>query len=903
MKKYITHFLVSCLLLNSLNVLAQGTAEKFISTEALQPNLKPGEHPKYMNSRLSIDARVKVLVSRLSLVHKIKLLSHHGTAIDSGSVKIPAYNWWNECLHGVARAGKATVFPQTIGLAATWDTGLTYRVANAISDEGRAKYEQFSKNDKRGIYQGLNFWTPNINIFRDPRWGRGMETYGEDPYLTGKMASRFIEGIQGNDPKYYKAIATVKHFVVHSGPEGTRGSFNAEVSDKDLYETYTPAFKMCIQDAKAYSVMCAYNRFRGEPCCGSDFVLNNLLRRQWGFKGFIVTDCGAVDLFYEKGAHEVVNTPEEASAMAIKSGVDLECGDAFQSLDLAIQKNLITEAELDVALIRLFTARFKLGFFDDPKKVTYTQIPYSTVESNAHIKLALEAAQKSIVLLKNQNSLLPLSQDIKTMAVIGPNANDNEIMLANYHGYPSRVVTPLDGLKNKFPRTKILYAKGSRHADGVPSLDVIPANYFFTDKETKHPGLNASYFSNNKYNGQPILNRIDKNIDFYWINDLPVAGFDKENFSAKWTGYIKPEISGLYNLGIYGYDQYKFYLNDSLITSVNSEHEPGLDYKKFTLKAGVAYKVEVQYASSKSAPLIKFKWEMPDQDLQAEALEVCKKADVVVMCMGLSSRLEGEEMRDMSIDGFDRGDRTKLKLPETQMKLMQAVHALGKPIVLVLLNGSAVAVNWENENIPAIVESWYGGQEGGNAIGNVLSGAYNPSGRLPLTFYTSEAQIPAFDNYSMQGRTYRYFKGKPLYEFGYGLSYTTFNYSNFKANNTYVIGKPIKISVDVKNAGNKDGDEVIQLYISKNLSNDADPIRTLKAFQRVSLKKGEVRTVSFDILPKDFANIETATLARLTPGEYVISVGGKQPTYHANGSSQFLSKKVVLKGKVKTVKY
>lgn len=470
--------------------------------------------PKYLNAKFTTDERVADLVSQLNLSQKIKLLMYRGTAIDSNGIKIPAYNWWNECLHGVARAGKATVFPQTIGLAATWDTALAFRVASAISDEARAKYEQFSRNGKRGIYQGLNFWTPNINIFRDPRWGRGMETYGEDPYLTGTMASGFIKGLQGNNPNYYKAIATVKHFAVHSGPEATRGSFDAEVSDRDLYETYTPAFKRCLQEAKAYSVMCAYNRFRGEPCCGNSFLMTDLLRKQWGFNGFIVTDCGAVNLFYQKGAHEVVQTPEEAAAIAIKSGVDLECGNAFLALDKAIAKNLITEADLNIALKRLFTARFKLGFFDDPKTVPYTNIPYSVVESKENIKLALKAAQESIVLLKNDGGILPLFKSVKTIAVIGPNANDKEVMLANYHGFPSNIVTPLEGLKKKFPAATIVYAKGNRHADAVPSLDVIPADYFFTDATATTPGLKAEYYSTNTFSGTPAYIQLTKTLIF-----------------------------------------------------------------------------------------------------------------------------------------------------------------------------------------------------------------------------------------------------------------------------------------------------------------------------------------------------------------------------------------------------
>ncbi|HWZ14724.1 MAG TPA: glycoside hydrolase family 3 C-terminal domain-containing protein [Mucilaginibacter sp.] len=831
-------------------------------------------------------------MSRLTLSQKIKLLRYTGTPIDSAGIKVPAYNWWNECLHGVARAGKATVFPQTIGLAATWDKDLIYQVSSAISDEARAKFDSFSKNDKRGIYQGLNFWTPNINIFRDPRWGRGMETYGEDPYLTGTMASSFIRGIQGNNPKYYKAIATVKHFVVHSGPESTRHSFDAEVSDNDFYQTYTPAFKMCIQDANVYSVMCAYNSFRGQPCCGNSFLLSDLLRKQWGFKGFIVTDCGAVGDFYRPGTHETVSTPEEASAMAIKAGVDLECGGSFDALPIAIQKKLITPAELDVAVERLFTARFKLGFFDDPKSAPYLQLPYSVVESAGHKKLALQAAHKSIVLLKNQDNLLPLSKKVKTLAIIGPNADNAEVMLANYHGFPTHVVTPLEGLQRKLPNTSILYAKGCRYADEVPSLDVIPEKYFYTSAGSHEHGINARYYNNSNFEGKPTLTRIDKKVDFYWINELPGNSFDRDDFSAIWTGYIKPPISGKYNLGVSGYDQCQLFVNDSLLTSFKSEHEPDLKYKAIELKAGVAYKIEVKFASTKSAPLIKLKWELPNQDLQAEALGKCKNADAVIMCMGLSPQIEGEEM-DLVVDGFYKGDRTKLKLPDSQLQLMKAVKALGKPIILVLINGSALAVNWESENIPAIVEAWYSGQEGGNAIADILTGDYIPAGRLPITFYKSEDQLPKFDNYDMKERTYRYFKGKPLYEFGYGLSYTTFKYSNIKTKAVNKVNTPVVVTAEIQNTGKYSGAEVAQLYVKNN--SNPDEVWSLKGFKKLMLKKGEKKVVQFILKPGDFSIINPHGERVINPGDFTIYIGGKQPARLAT-NDETISKKITLTG-------
>ena len=857
--------------------------------------------PKYLDPKFSTEERVTDLVSKLTIAQKIKLLQHNGTAIKTKDVEIPAYNWWNECLHGVARAGKATVFPETIGLSATWDTDLIFKVSSAISDEGRAKYEQFSRNGKRGIYQGLNFWTPNINIFRDPRWGRGMETYGEDPYLTGKMAASFIKGIQGDHPNYFKAIATIKHFVVHSGPEASRHSFNADVSDQDLFETYTPAFKRCIQEAHVYSVMCAYNRFRGEPCCGSSFLLSDLLRHQWGFNGFIVTDCGAVPDFYKPGTHEVVATPEEAAALAIKSGVDLECGSSFAALDVALEKKLITLPEIDVALKRLFTARFKLGFFDQSKYNPYTKIPYTVVESDANKALALQAAKKSIVLLKNNNNVLPLLKTIKTLAVIGPNANDGEVMLANYHGFPSHVVTPLEGLKNRLPSTNILYAKGSRHADEVPDLEVIPSSFFYTSEDASRSGLNAEYFTNAKLSGKPIIKKIDQRIDFYWIDAIPGHGFDRENFGARWTGYLKAPVNGKYCMGLYGYSSCKLYVEDSLISNIESEHEPYLSYKSIELKAGVAYKIKIEFNSTKSAPLVQLKWQRPDEELEAQALAVAKQADAVIMCMGLSPRLEGEEM-SLNVDGFYKGDRTKLKLPDMQTKLIKKIQALGKPVILVLVNGSAVAVNWEQENIPAIVEAWYGGQEAGNAIADVLVGNYNPSGRLPVTFYTSEDQLPPFENYNMQGRTYRYFQGKPLYEFGYGLSYTKFAYSNLSVSNINQIDKKISVKFSVKNTGGRDGEEVVQLYINNPDTLKHNELYALKAFKRIALKAAETRMVTFELEPEEFSVINAAGKRIVKPGEFTIYVGGKQPSVGSGNNQNILSKKTTLHGMERELK-
>jgi beta-glucosidase len=873
----------------------------FISAIAMlfgQSCIAQSHQPAYLNSSLPIPQRVDDIISKLSLSQKIKLLMNKGTAIDSNGLKIPAYNWWNECLHGVARAGKATVFPQAIGLAATWDTVLMNKVANAISDEARAKHEYFAKKNQRGIYTGLNFWTPNINIFRDPRWGRGMETYGEDPYLTSRMANAFIKGLQGNNAKYFKTIATIKHFVAHSGPEEGRSGFDVNVSENDLWETYTPAFKSAVQNAGVYSLMCAYNAFRGEPCCSNDYLMNDLLRRQWGFKGFIVTDCGAVSNIYRKGAHEKVPTAEEASAIAIKAGVDLECGSAFNALDKAVTKKLITENDLDNALRRLFTARFLLGSFDEPKKVSYTQILYSVVESKQHVALSLDAARKSIVLLKNEENILPLNNSIKSIAVIGPNANDEEVLLANYHGLPSAIITPFEAIKKQFSNATVLFAQGSPHATGLPVAKNIAPQFLFVNKEATQQGLTGQYFANTNFKGSAVLTRIDSTVNFNWIITSPSPLINTNGFSVKWKGFLKVPVDGEYTLDMYGSSDFQLMLNDTALFKYSSSDGPDHRYKKLQLKSNEVYALQINYSNTGDNAIAKLNWQQPNINYEEEAIAVAKQSDVVVLCMGLSPRVEGEDM-DIKLDGFNRGDRTKLALPIVQQNLIKKIAALGKPVVLVLMNGSAVAINWEKENIPAIIETWYAGQEGGTAIADVLLGKYNPAGRLPVTFYTSENELPAFTDYSMKGRTYRYYTGKPLYEFGYGLSYTTFTYSNLKVKSTAATGETIKLTVEVQNTGKYDGEEVVQLYLKNKNGKENTALQSLKGFTRIYLKKGEKKTVSFILSAKDFSYINPGNQRVVEAGGFQISVGGQQPTvYKSNG---VLIKDIELKGKTITI--
>lgn len=833
----------------------------------------------------SFEERARYIVAQMSLEEKVSQMSYNSPAIER--LEIPEMNWWNECLHGVARAGKATVFPQAIGMSAMWDRNQMFKVATAISDEARAKHHEFASRNKRGIYQGLTFWTPNINIFRDPRWGRGMETYGEDPYLTGELGVQFIKGLQGDDPKYYKIIATAKHFVVHSGPESERHSFNAEPSDFDMMNTYSPQFEKVIKEAQVYSVMCAYNSFNGLPCCGNK-QLSDLLRNDWGFKGYIVSDCWAVKDFYDKGAHEVVATKEEASAMAVKAGTDLNCGDSYPSLLKAVQQKLITEAELDISLERLIVARMKLGLFAPEGDVKYETIPFSVVDSEMHQLLALETARKSMVLLKNEDNLLPLSKEVKKVAVIGPNANELDVLLGNYNGFPSNGTTPLKGIQNKLPNAEVKFAQGCSLAAGLPILEPIPSTVLFMDEACTKNGLQAEYFSNLDLSGEPKHKQVDNEVDFTWGTTPPFKDMSYDKHSERWTGYLKVEESGKYALGGEAFSGMKLYLNDSIVVERKDEHEPKKIYEFVTLEAKKVYKIKLEYIQDNSEhAMMRLLWDTPSDTLEQEALAIAKESDVVILCMGLSPMLEGEEMK-VKVEGFSGGDRNDVKLPATQTHLMKKIKELGKPMVLVMLNGSAVGINWENENIPAILEAWYPGQAGGTAIADVLFGDYNPSGRLPLTFYKDINDIPAFNDYSMKGKTYRYFQGTPLYDFGFGLSYTTFHYGNLEVQSEVPTNKEIKITVDVTNTGKREGDEVVQVYFSTPKRDALNTVRTLIAFERVFIKPGETKKVSFMIHPKQLANLNANAIFELSEGEITFSVGGMQPN-----EARLATKKVV----------
>ena len=688
--------------------------------------------PAYLNPDLPLSQRVDDLVSRMTLDEKISQTVHDAPPIER--LGIPAYNWWNECLHGVARAGFATQFPQAIGMAATWDRALMHRAATAISDEARAKYHdnlRANKGKKVDQYYGLDYWSPNINIFRDPRWGRGHETYGECPYLTGEMGLQFVNGLQGDDPRHLKLVATPKHFAVHSGPEGLRHGFDARVSNKDLEETYLPAFRKCVVDGKAYSVMGAYNRTNGEACCAGRTLLQTILRDTWGFDGYVVSDCGAIDDIFRH--HKLVATAAEAAALAVKNGCELNCGETYPMLREAVAKGLIAEADIDAAVKRLFMARFKLGMFDPEKRCRYASTPMAVVGSPKHRALALQAARESIILLKNEGRTLPLdAKKIRSVAVIGPNADNYLSLAANYYGTPSRPVTPLKGIMDALPqKARVLY-------------------------------------------------------------------------------------------------------------------DPGCDMSRAI------------------------------SDSIHEVRHICRQADVVIACMGLSPLVEGEE--GCTLEADLAGDKRDIALYKAQLEVLKAALESTTPVVLVLLNGSAITLGGIENKVSAIIEAWYPGEMGGTAIADVLFGRYNPAGRLPVTFYASMDQVPDFADYRMDGRTYRFFGGDPLYAFGYGLSYTKFVYSRLTVCKQAIAGDPVHLSVDVKNAGPMAGDEVVQVYIRPVNPSTRAALYQLCGFDRVHLKAGAVTTVALDLPASAFSVVTDDGRRMVEAGAYDLFVGGCLPS-------------------------
>lgn len=822
----------------------------------------------YQNTNLSAAQRAEDLLHRLTLEEKAALMQNGSPAIPRLGIK--AYDWWNEALHGVGRAGLATVFPQAIGMAASFDDALLYQVFNAVSDEARAKSTVFSKNGELKRYQGLTMWTPNINIFRDPRWGRGQETYGEDPYLTSQLGMAVVRGLQGPEgQKYDKLHACAKHFAVHSGPEWNRHSFNAEnIDPRDLWETYLPAFKDLVQKAHVKEVMCAYNRLEGDPCCGSNRLLMQILREEWGYDGLVVSDCGAISDFYRKGAHGTHPDAGHASASAVLSGTDVECGGNYKSLPEAVRAGLIDEKQIDISLKRLLQARFELGEMD--AGTPWSEIPYSVVDSEEHRQLALRMAHESIVLLQNKDRILPLNKGLK-IAVMGPNANDSVMQWGNYNGYPSHTVTLLEALRTRLPEAQIVYEPGCDRTSEITLRSLFPECSM-----EGNPGFVATYWNNQDRTGEAVsTERVTTPFHFTTSGATVFSpGINLTNFSAVYRSVLRPSQTGDV--------AFNFQVEGSVTLLVDGkEVASGRNIKNqtrlYTLKAeaGKEYPVEIRFNQSRGDATLNFDLgvEVP-LDLSASVRQV-KDADVVIFAGGISPTLEGEEMK-VTIPGFKGGDRTDIELPAIQRNLLRALKKAGKKVIFVHYSGSAMALVPETESCDAILQVWYPGQAGGTAVADVLFGDYNPGGRLPVTFYKSMNQLPDFEDYSMKGRTYRYLSETPLYPFGYGLSYTTFDYGKAQLS-TKVIGrdkKEVTLTIPVRNTGKVDGDEVVQVYLRRPADKEG-PSHTLRAFRRISIPAGKTEEVTFALPEENFHWFDPSTnTMRLYEGDYELLYGG-----------------------------
>jgi beta-glucosidase len=836
---------------------------------------QPSGTAPYLNPALPLNERVDDLVSRMTLEEKASQLVNQARAIPR--LQIPAYDWWSEALHGVANAGTATVFPEPVGLAATFDTPLIHEMAVVISTEARAKHNQSVRAGHSNIMEGLDFWSPNINIFRDPRWGRGQETYGEDPFLTGRMGIAFVTGMQGDDPKYYRVISTVKHYAVHSGPEPTRHMIDVKVSKHDMEDTYLPAFRAAVTEGKVASVMCAYNRINGQPACANDFLLKDQLRGAWQFHGYVVSDCDAIVDIYT--GHHFAKSQAEAAADALKTGMDNECADFFTKaktnsdyvpyLD-AVKLGLLTEKDIDVALKRLYTARFRLGMFDPPEMVPYALTPDSEIDSQPHRDLALKAARESIVLLKN-NGALPLNPNIHKIAVFGPLAESVKVLHGNYSGTASHATTALEGIQKQFSGAQVTYTPGMNF---LRQQDVVPTAALSTGDG--QPGLKAEYFSGDKFEGTPQAVRVDNIVDLQLFHPersalTPPEGM--KDFSVRWTGFLTPTESGSYQIGLTG-SMNQFWLDGQLLVDDLNLHDPNTSTKTMQLEKGHRYALKIEFVRGGFGT--KLVWLNLISDPIGDAVAAAKQADVAIAVVGINSQLEGEEMK-VEVPGFKGGDRTSLDLPKEEEDLLEALKATGKPLIVVLMNGSALAVNWASKHADAMLDAWYSGEEGGTAIAQTLAGSNNPAGRLAVTFYKGVDQLPPFEDYAMKNRTYRYFEGQPLYPFGYGLSYSKFEYSNLKLSSTKLkAGDSLTVEADVKNVSQREGDEVVELYLSFPKSAVA-PLRALRGFTRVHFTAGETQHVSFTLNPRDLSEVDEQGDRILAKGIHGISVGGGQP--------------------------
>ena len=835
-----------------------------LGTTALMAQVLP-----YQNPQLSAEQRADDLIGRLKLDEKVKLMMDSSPAIEH--LGIPQFQWWNEALHGVGRNGFATVFPITTMMASTWDDELVYRVFSAVSDEARVKAQQAKRSGDIKRYQSLSFWTPNINIFRDPRWGRGQETYGEDPYLTTKMGLAVVRGLQGvgykgedlGVSKYRKLLACAKHFAVHSGPEWNRHTFNIEnLPERDLWETYLPAFKALVQEGKVAEVMCAYQRIDGQACCAQTRYEQQILRDEWGFDGLITSDCGAIRDFLPKW-HNVAKDGAEASAKAVLAGTDVECGSEYKNLPAAVKRGDIKEADLDRSLRRLLIARFELGDFDKDEQNAWTQIPESVVASKEHKALAYEMAKKGIVLLKN-NGILPLSNirhQTSNIVVMGPNANDSVMMWGNYSGYPTRTITALEGISQK---GKVKYIQGC----GLTRNEAFVSRYDKVQSPLGYKGMQAIYWNNTEMKGKPVTTvNISNPIQLSnGGNTVFAPGVNLENFSARLDGIFKPTEDETLIFDISADDKLRLIVNgDTLVDIWKVRHRIQGGKKELAVKAGEHYRIQIDYVQEAGYGALNFDIKKKINPTHQELLAQIGDAETVIFVGGISPSLEGEEMK-VSEPGFKGGDRTSIELPQAQRDMLAMLHKAGKKVIFVNCSGSAIALTPELESCDAILQWWYAGESGGNALADVLFGDYNPSGKLPITFYKSTEELPDFLDYTMKNRTYRYYTGEPLFPFGYGLSYTTFD-----------ISKPVyknnKVRVTVKNTGNRKGLETVQVYM-RRLADKEGPQKTLKAYKQVELEVGESKTIDIDFPRQSFEGWDAGTnTMRIVPGKYEVMVG------------------------------
>jgi beta-glucosidase len=836
---------------------------------------------RFLNAALSPEERAKDIVSRMSLEEEVSQTMNQAAAIPR--LGVPNYEWWSEALHGVARDGVATNFPQSIGLAASFDTVLMRRVADVIGTEGRAKYNEAQREGDHRRFSGLTFWSPNLNIFRDPRWGRGQETFGEDPYLDAQMGVEFIRGLQGDDPKFLKVVATPKHFAVHSGPEQDRHHFDAQVSDHDLEDTYLPAFRASIVDAHAGSIMCAYNAVDGSPACASDMLLQQRLRDDWKFHGYVVSDCDSVSDVAT--GHHFAPDNAHASAVSLKAGTDLDCGATYRSLTEAVRSGLVSKAALDQAVERLFAARFRLGMFDSPATVSYSSLSATSVDTPVDRQLALQAARESIVLLKN-DGILPLQRAVRTVAAVGPTADLLEAIEGNYNGEAAAPVTPLSGLRKQFGADKVLYAPGSILAEGTPAP--IPSAYLRPGSDSSQSGLKAEFFKDANFGGQPLFTRIDSKINFDWNRVSPAPGVPTSKFAVRWSGELVPPVAGDYILGFRctkrstTFDPTSGKGDASIRYRMYLDGKPVLDshMRDQNLKVNFPdtkpHSIRVEYQHLSDDRFVDLEWQPPAQPMLDAALSAARQADVVIVFVGLSPDLEGEEM-PVYAEGFAGGDRTTIGLPAVQERLIKELGSVGKPLVVVLTSGSAVSMQWAQDHANAVLAAWYPGESGGTAIAETLTGENNPAGRLPVTFYRSVDDLPAFSDYSMANRTYRYFVGPVLYPFGFGLSYSQFSYGKPEVSKAKArAGECITVTARLQNVSAREGDEVPQLYLTTPHT-ALSPRFALQGFQRVHLAAGEKRDITFELDPRQMSDVDASGERRELAGDYTIFVGGGQP--------------------------